>query len=32
MADVATEKGYMYDLSEVNSLGMIVAEEKTKYN
>ena len=32
VADVATEKGYMYDLSEVNSLGMMVAEEKAKYN
>lgn len=32
VADVAIEKGYMYDLSEVNSLGMMVAEEKAKYN
>lgn len=32
VVDVTAKKGYVYDLSEVNSLGLMVAEKKAKYN
>lgn len=32
VADVVAKKEYVYDLSDVNPLGLMVAEEKAKYN